>query len=372
MKVLHILPMDKLSGAEKLALEICKNMKEYEPIVVCGGEELRKCFVSNNIESYSIEFDKVKFKNSIKGLKNIIRDNNVDIVHAHDNNASLKAYVAKKLYRLDVKVISHIHNCYPWLVGRNKNKIIDFILRRRYDYNIACGKLVYDFYTKNTNYVHEKNTVILSNAIDVQAISNSRISDLESIYNEFNIPRDKTILGFIGRLSEQKGIIPFVKEVAKNKDKFSDCKILLVGSGDQEEEVRKIIKSNNMEDLFILIGYQDDVYKFYPTIDVFFLPSLYEGLPMVVLEAMAFNKPVISMNVGSIDEVIKDSYNGYVVDKGNYGKFIDKLSELKNSKELQIKYGINGHQYVLKNYDINNYIDNLIKVYDKLFFKSIL
>ena len=368
MKVLHILPMNKLSGAEKLALEICKNMKKYEPIVVCGGEELRKFFVSNNIESYSIEFDKTGFKNSIKELKNIIKNNEIDIVHAHDNNASLKAYVAKKLYRLDIKVVSHIHNCYPWLVGRNKNKIIDSILRRGYDYNIACGKLVYDFYTENTNYVNEKNTAILSNAIDVKAIANSRMSDLESIYSEFNIPKDKTILGFIGRLSEQKGIIPFVEEVAKNREKFSDCKILLVGSGDQENEVREIIKSNSMEELFILTGYQDDVYKFYPIIDVFFLPSLYEGLPMVILEAMAFNKSIVSMNVGSIDEVVKDSYNGYVVDKGNYGKFIDKLSELKNSKDLQVKYGTNGYQYVLKNYDINSYINNLIQVYDKLVF----
>lgn len=368
MKVLHILPMNKLSGAEKLALEICKNMKKYEPIVVCGGEELRKFFVSNNIESYYIEFDKIGFKNSIKELKNIIKNNEIDIVHAHDNNASLKSYVAKKLYRLDIKVISHIHNCYPWLVGRNKNKIIDSILRRGYDYNIACGKLVYDFYTENTNYVNEKNTSILSNAIDVQAIVNSRMSDLESIYSEFNIPKDKTILGFIGRLSEQKGIIPFVEEVAKNKEKFSDCKILLVGSGEQEEQINEIIKANNMEELFILTGYQDDVYKFYTVIDVFFLPSLYEGLPMVILEAMAFNKPIVSMNIGSIDEVVKDSYNGYVVDKGNYDEFIDKLSELKNSKDLQVKYGTNGYKYVFENYDINSYVDNLIKVYDKLVF----
>lgn len=366
MKVLHILPMNKLSGAEKLALEICKNMKKYDSIVVCGGDELKKFFKQNDIETYSIEFNKISFKNSLKELKNIISSRQIDIIHAHDNNASIKAIATKKLYRLNVKVISHIHNCYPWLVGKNKTKLIDSIFRRGYDYNIACGKLVYNFYTENTNYVKESNMTVLSNCIDVQAISNFNRNNLDNIYSEFKIPKDKTILGFIGRLSEQKGIVPFVQEVAKNKEKFTNSKILLVGNGDQEDEIREIIKSNNMQDLFILVGYQDDVYKFYPIIDVFFLPSLYEGLPMVILEAMAFKKPIVSMNVGSIDELVKDNYNGYLINKNDYGEFIEKLSRLKENREVQLEYATNGYQYVLENYDINIYIDKLIQVYDKV------
>ena len=366
MNVLHILPMNKLSGAEKLALEICKNMKKYNPVVVCGGDELKKVFLKNNIKVYSIEFNKIGFKNSLKQLKKIIEENKIDIVHAHDNNASLKAFAVKKIYRLDIKVISHIHNCYPWLVGNNKNKLIDSIIRRGYDYNIACGKLVYNFYLKNTNYINEKNTTILSNCIDVQAILNFKNNNQDSIYKKFDIPNDKTILGFIGRLSEQKGVVPFIKEVSKNKEKFKDCKILLVGNGEQEEDVRQFIKSNDMEDLFILTSYQDDVYRFYTIIDIFFLPSLYEGLPMVILEAMAFKKPIVAMNVGSIDEVVRNNYNGYLINKGEYGKFIDKLSNLKDNKMLQEEYGLNGYRYLIENYNIKVYIDNLIQVYDKL------
>lgn len=366
MKVLHILPMNKLSGAEKLVLEICKNMKEYNPIVVCGGDELKKFFTQNDIDTYSVEFNKIGFTKSLKELKNIVSSRKIDIIHAHDNNASIKALAAKKNYRLNVKVISHIHNCYPWLVGKNKTKLIDSILRRGYDYNIACGKLVYDFYTKNTNYINEHNTTVLSNCIDVQSISNFNQNNVENTYSKFNIPKDKTILGFIGRLSEQKGIVPFVHEVAKNKEKFINCKILLVGNGDQEESIKEVIKSNNMQDLFILTGYQDDVYKFYPIIDVFFLPSLYEGLPMVILEAMAFKKPIVAMNVGSIDEVVKNDYNGALIEKGEYKEFINQLANLIDSKDKQIKFGINSYNHVLENYDINSYVDKLIKTYNNI------
>ena len=72
MRCLHILPMDKLSGAEKMALLICKNMKEYEPVVVCGGENLKGIFENEGIKSYSLNFSNKKILKTIFQIKNII------------------------------------------------------------------------------------------------------------------------------------------------------------------------------------------------------------------------------------------------------------------------------------------------------------
>ena len=141
--------MNKLSGAEKMALLICKNMKEYEPIVLCGGV----------------------------------------------------------------------------------NKKIDSILIPKYDYNIAFGKIVYDFYKENTKNFNKEKTIILSNTIEISKINDFDIRKTEEVRKEFSIPKDKTIIGFIGRLDEQKGMIPFIEELIKYKDKFNDRKFLLVGNG---------------------------------------------------------------------------------------------------------------------------------------------
>ena len=113
MKSLHIWPMNKLSGAENIALILRKNMMEYEPVVVCGGDNLKNVFEEAGIKSYALNFSNKKLPSTLSGLKKIIKENDIKILHAHDNNASLNAYLVKKLYRLDVKVISHIHNCYP-------------------------------------------------------------------------------------------------------------------------------------------------------------------------------------------------------------------------------------------------------------------
>lgn len=361
-KVLHVLPMNKMSGAERMALLLCKNLKNYEPIVVCGGEELSNVFKENQINSYNIKFSNKKILANAFELSKIIKSEKVKIVHAHDNTASLISYLVKKFFKADVKIVSHIHNCYPFLKGNGVNKRIDRYLRNKYDFNITCGKTVTDFYKENTNYFNEEKNLTLPNAMDIEYITNIESKDIEEVMKKYCIPKDKKILGFIGRLDEQKGIIPFINELSKHKDKFNDSVILLVGNGYQEEEVKNLIKELNLEELFILTGFQESVNIFYPIIDVFFLPSLYEGLPMVLLEAMAFKKTVISMNVGSISEVInKDT--GILVDYMNYDKFINELIRVKNLGREQNLLGNNAYKFLKAKFNINEYVDKIENLY---------
>lgn len=364
-KCLHILPMNKLSGAEKMALLICKNMKKFTPVVVCGGKNLSEVFKKEGIESYDVAFLNKNIFKTLRFLKNIIEKNNIKIIHAHDNNASLNSYLVKRIFGLDIKVISHIHNCYQFLKGKNLNKLLDSYFRPRYDYNISCGRLVYDFYKENTKYFRADKTEIVSNAIDIKEINKFDCNNSKDIIEKFNISKDKKILGFIGRLDEQKGIIPFIKELAKHKEYFNDCNFLLVGSGSQEQEIKILIKELNLEEYFILTGFQEETYKFYPIIDVFFLPSLYEGLPMVLLEAMAFKKTIVSMEVGSIGEAINEK-TGILIKSGDYKKFINSLKDIKDDKDKVKRYGEEASNFVSENYNIESYVEKIEKNYNSL------
>lgn len=364
-KVLHVLPMNKMSGAERMALLLCKNLKSYQPVVVCGGEELSNVFKENAIKSYNIKFSNKNILANAYDLSKIIKNENIKIVHAHDNTASLISYLAKKIFRDDIKIISHIHNCYPFLKGNGVNKKIDKYLRNKYDYNITCGKNVTDFYKENTNYFKEDRVLTLSNAMDIKYITNVNKTEVNEIIKRYNIDVNKKVLGFIGRLDEQKGIIPFIKELSKHKERFEDSVILLVGNGSQEAEIKDQINKLNLEDLFILTGFQENIKSFYPIIDVFFLPSLYEGLPMVLLEAMAFKKPVVSMNVGSISEVInKDT--GILVNSGDYDKFINELIRLKNTENLSEELGKSAFNFIESNFNIESYVNKIENRYLKI------
>ena len=127
--------------------------------------------------------------------------------------------------------------------------------------------------------------------------------------------------------------------------------------------MKSLIKELELESLFVLTGFQENVYKFYPIIDLFFLPSHYEGLPMVILEAMASKKIVVSMNVGSINEVIEENKTGYLIEKEKYDDFIKKLIEIKSANKERKKIGQNAFNYINKYYNIENYTKSIEDLY---------
>ena len=260
--VLHLLPMNKLSGAERMGLLICKHMSEVESYVITGGADLAAVFEKEGIQTSHLNFSMKQLPQVIKQLNQFIKEKQIDIVHAHDNIASLSAYLTKKRYGLKVKIVSHIHNCYPWLEGNGVHKRIDRFIRPKYDFNIACGQIVYDYYEQHAPYFNPKKTCFFSNAIDASHLGATPQHQIDEIRKVFNIPTDQTIIGYIGRLSEQKGMIPFIQVLKNYKNQFENCKFLIVGSGEQEDEIKKLINEVGLGDLFIFTGFQANVYPF--------------------------------------------------------------------------------------------------------------
>ena len=223
IRVLHLLPMNKLSGAERMGLLICKHMSQVESYVLTGGEDLAEFFQKEGIQTTYMNFSLKNLPKVIKRINQIVKENQIDIIHAHDNIASLSGYLAKKRYGLKVKIVSHIHNCYPWLEGNGIHKRIDRLIRPKYDFNITCGQIVYDYYEQFAPYFNSKRTCTLSNAIDINHLAVTEEQKIAEVRKAFNIPDNKIIIGYIGRLSEQKGMIPFIQVLKDYKKQFEDC-----------------------------------------------------------------------------------------------------------------------------------------------------
>lgn len=356
MRILHLLPTDQFGGAEKVVLQLAKYDKDNEIIVACGNN-VSKIFINNGISAVSININN-KFE-TIKKIRRLVIENNIEIIHAHDNTISLIAYVSKKVFNLNVKIVSHIHNNYPWLQSNNIYKLVDRIFRNKYDINIYCGKVVEDYYLQYGTYIKREKTRVSSNSIEI--IDNIRYFNKEELELE-----NRYVYGFIGRITEQKGLKPFIKAFNKVKERFNDSIFIIIGDGDRGEEIRQLVNELNLETYFKFYGFQENVYKYFKSIDTVFLPSLYEGLPMIILEAMANEKTIVSMNVGSIGEVIKHNETGILVDKGNYNKFLEELTSIKMNNELRNKIGKNSYEYIKNNYDISKQIKEINDIYNEL------
>lgn len=352
-KVLYFMNADFFGGVSKVIQNICKGFSANQEteIFLIVNKNLENHYTDiKNINIYTIEFtSKIKL---FFYMKKIIEENEIEIIHSHDNTTSLLSLIYKAVFNKKIKIISHIHACNEWLKRYNLKKIIDMITRNKYDLNIFCGENVRKFYLKNASYLNKEKTIILSNSV---YLPQKNIIKKET----------KNIYGYVGRLSEEKGIFDLIKEIQKNINLFKSKKFYIIGSGPQEKEIKEYVKKYDMEKNFIFWGFKAEVEYFYKNMDVLMIPSHTEALPMVLLEAMAHGVIVLSMDVGSIGEVIINQKNGFLIKKGNYKEFIERLLLLGNEEET--KYiRENAYKTVKINYNYDLYLKKLIGIYKNI------
>ena len=225
------------------------------------------------------------------------------IIHVHwFTIASVICPVARSNNRI---VIGHSHIAGVTAEKGVKQTIINYIkhvlqskLEKRVDYRFACGQDAGKFLYPNSTFT------VVNNAID----SDSYRYD-ESIRNlvrqEMNLT-DKVVFGTVGRITEQKnplGIIEIFKEILAH---IPNAHLLWVGNGDMRETVERQVADCGLQDKVILTGVRIDVNRLMQAMDVFILPSFYEGLPVVAIEAQAAGLPCLLSNAVTTEAAVTD------------------------------------------------------------------
>lgn len=198
---------------------------------------------------------------------------------------------------------------------------------------ICPAKYIQNDVVSNFNITRRK-TKVLYNPVDIKLISALKRQKIEPEHGEAFT--GKTILS-IGRLEKQKNykaLIYAFKTLLK--DYKEDVKLVIIGEGSLREELENVIERTGLKKRVFLIGKQHNVYKFLYHSDMFVLPSIYEGMPNVVLEAMVAGVPVAASNLGSIREIISDGKNGLLFETNNIKDMSEKiLSLLTDTKKAE-------------------------------------
>ena len=361
-KVLHVLSTKTLNGAEKVALDICANLDTniFNPLVACAGDELRGIFQKENIKSFKINISNLNIKELFK-LRKILKNENIALIHAHDVRASIAAKFAS--INLNIPVISHIHGEYDWLKSKSILKIIDKLFRDKYDLSLACSKNVKEFYCKNNSKCNKKKVIALPNGFNLGEINKANIISNEDFKFVNNIPKDKYIFGYIGRLIDLKGIDLLIESFNLFQQKHDNSILIIVGEGVQKCNLVNLAIKYNLPSKIYFMGYTRNVYNWFNIFDSFTLSSKREGLPLTILEAMAMKKIVISMSVGGIPELIKNKYNGILVENRN-PQFLMKAMEYVYENKNEVKEIVeNAYKHLTLNYSITDYINTLQNIY---------
>ena len=148
----------------------------------------------------------------------------------------------------------------------------------------------------------------------------------------------------------------------------TDCqfKCLIVGEGSELDNLRKMAKRKNLDDIVLFAGFQTDAISYTNAMDLFVLTSEKEGLPRVILEAMLMEKPVIASRTGGALELINENETGLMFQIYNTNELADCMLRLLSSSRLRTEIGAAGRERVIKNYSIHKYADNVQKVFNEI------
>lgn len=296
----------------------------------------------------------LKFLKEIEGKINFYKEiDKYDVVHIHmaSRRSTFRkakyAHIAKKKGK---KVILHIHGGeYKVFYNECNEKQKEYI---KETFNLADKIIVLSESWKQyfKSLVNEEKIVVISNAIKIP--------------NDFEKDFNRNELLFLGRIYEQKGIYDLLEAFSKLKNEFSDIRLSICGDGELDK-INKFIVENNLTSNIKCYGWVSgkEKEKLLTKSSIFLLPSYNEGMPMSILEAMAYKNIVITTNVGGIPEIIKNNENGIMIAPGNKEQLYIKIKDIIKDKNKKEKISENARRLIENKFDINKVIKKLIDIY---------
>lgn len=357
MRIIYIITGLGMGGAETITIDIANRMVKLGHLVVIiylTGENALKENINKEIKVFGINMKKNPFNFilSFFRIKSIICRFKPDVVHANMVHANLLA----RILRLFTKI--------PNLVCTEHSINIEgkfrMILYRITDFLSSINTHVSDeamqHFINNKAFSPQK-SITVYNGIELTKDSKQNADEEDG--PKFN--NNEFIFINIGRMTQPKDQRSLIIAFSLFCKSVSNAELLIIGDGPFRNELKKLTHELLLEEKITFLGIRNDVAKFYEIADCFVLSSEWEGLPMVILEAMSHSLPIITTNVGGALETIQES--DYIVPKKDPIALSKKMIQIYNlDKETRKMIGYKNRQLVNK-FDINN----IIKIWNDIY-----
>ncbi len=361
IKVLQIGMTNNLGGIETFLMNYYKNIDKRE-VQFDFINIYDKLYFEDEIKNMKGKVYKLKsyYKNPLKYTKElikIIKQNNYEIIHCNMNSAVfLYPLIAAKIAKAKV-IIAHSHNAsndkglLKTLLHNINKRFIPFFANTYF----ACSKEAGEWFFSNRILKQEsKKYFIINNGINIDKFKyNEELR--KKIRQKFNITDKTMLIGHIGRFSKQKNhefAINLFKEIHEENE---NTKMWLIGEGEKKEKIVDLVNANHLESYVEFLGIRQNVNELLQAIDVFVLPSIYEGMPLVAVEAQVSGAKCILSDKITKEAKITDKTEYITIDNGIQSW---KDAILKCDYERNNKYHIDFDRY-----DIKFNVVELVKTY---------
>jgi len=359
-------------GVENTIMELSKELSRISPYLPIIGVfknaqnphiELAELARLHNLDAKVFECRGPLDLKAAFSIREFIKRNGVKIVHSHGCKANFYALLSTRFINNNLALSA---TCYPWndITYSFKGKLYSYLDKswlNRFD------RIITDSDETRLEILRRglprTKVLTIDNGIDVSRFEN--IIDTSEVQKTFGIKTQQEIIGTIGRLSEEKGHFLFIEMARELLEDFPNLSFLIVGDGPLKEKLQKKVSELGLQEHILFTGIRSDIPEILSVIDIFVLPSLSEGLPMVLLEAMAAKKPVVATNVGAVPRVITHNETGIIV-RPDVRDLKDGVIVLLKDKTKAKRLGWKAYCKIKEQFSSTRMAQKYIEVYEQV------
>jgi glycosyltransferase involved in cell wall biosynthesis len=341
-------------GAELQLLSLAERLdrRRFEPVVIRAASPTEPPYFAERLRKLDIESHPapsplgLRHVDTLLRFARMLRRWKIDVFHAHKTYppACRFGLLTAVLARCEV-VISTDQLRSPGIPPRRQRHLLR-LLGARMDGHIAVSTSLKRYLVQHLKFRLDKVRVI-PNWVDPDLFAGV---DRAYVRKELALSEDAMVIGCVARFHQQKGHPYLVTAIAELIRRHPSIRVLLIGAGITQAAVEAQVRRLQLAPYFHFLGQRDDVSALLAAIDIFVLPSQYEGLPVSVLEAMVSGKPVVATAVDGTVEAVDDGRTGLLVPPGDVAALIEALEFLIRRPDVRASMGAAGRHRVLQNF----------------------
>lgn len=363
MNVLHIISGNDNGGGGNHVINICSNnIKDMKCSILCvGSGALYNKALENNIKAF-----KFTFKQIIRGkLEDIIHKNNIDILNFHGAKSNFLYFIINKRMKLPCIVTIHSDYRYDFLNNGFKKYFYTplSVMGLKKFRNYICVSNYLKKLLEDNNF--EGNKYIVNNGVNFDSFKENISPDI--IREKFQIEKQDFVYIMVARMHPIKNHEKLIKAFSYLKKEFQDVKLLLVGDGPLEENLKKLSCDLGIIDSVIFAGFRDNPLDFINAADISILTSFNEGgaPPLVVLESAILKKSIICSRVCDMDTIINKN-SGYLVNPNNEKDIFNSMKTAYLNRESLCYMGENLYNDMALKFSLEKFWENYYNAYRQI------
>lgn len=293
-------------------------------------------------------------------LLNVCRREQVTIWHGHDYKSNLFGLLLKRFWPM--RLVTTVHG---WVHHTSRTPLyycLDKLSLPQYEQVICVSPDLYDECLAVG--VRRERCFLVENGIDVNEFA-PRSTKLHA-KQRLGFATERLLVGAAGRLSAEKGFDLLMRAVARLVQQGHDLELCIVGEGDERPRLEALIGELGCGERIRLLGYRSDLRDLYEAMDLFALSSIREGLPNVLLEAMAMGTPVLATRIAGVPRLVEDGVNGLVVTPGSVDELVDGMGRLVREPALRQRLAQAGRSTIEERYSFAVRMEKIRDLYDEL------